>query len=139
VLAGDAYLDSAGAIVAGQLLKIFYSAGSERMLLREAMSIQAEGDAEVDTALLMTAKIARPSQRITRGADKAYDRNGFVKTVRALGVRPHASQNNKGWRSAIDGSTTRHEGYQMSLSKPSTPVDEDKDRITPDVHFSTSS
>ena len=86
-------------------------------LIREVMSTQADGHAEADAALLMAAKIARSGQRVTLGADKAYDRKDFVKTVRELGVTPHVSQNNKGRRSAIDGRTTRHEGYRMSLGQ----------------------
>ncbi len=30
------------------------------------------------------------------------------------GGRPHIAQNEQGWRSAIDGRTTRHEGYAQS-------------------------
>ena len=55
--------------------------------------------------------------RITLGADKAYDTRDFVDTVRAIGVTPHFTQNNTNRRSAIDGRTTRHEGYRISLSK----------------------
>lgn len=86
-------------------------------LIREVMSTQADGHAEADAALLMAAKIARSGKRVTLGADKAYDRKDFVKTVRELGVTPHVAQNNKGRRSAIDGRTTRHEGYRMSLRR----------------------
>ena len=86
-------------------------------LIREVMSTQADGHGEADAALLMAAKIVRPGKRITLGADKAYDRKDFVKTVRELGVTPHVAQNNKNRRSAIDQRTTRHEGYRMSLSK----------------------
>ncbi|MFO0284055.1 MAG: IS5 family transposase, partial [Acidobacteriota bacterium] len=86
-------------------------------LIREEMSTQADGHAEADAALLMAAKIARSGKRVTLGADKAYDRKDFVTTVRELGVTPPVAQNNKGRTSAIDGRTTRHEGYRMSLSK----------------------
>ena len=41
----------------------------------------------------------------------------FVDTVRGMGVTPHFTQNNTNRRSAIDGRTTRHEGYRISLSK----------------------
>jgi hypothetical protein len=34
--------------------------------------------------------------------------------MRALGATPHVTQNDKGRRSAIDGRTTRHWGYQVS-------------------------
>ena len=32
-----------------------------------------------------------------------------------MNVRPHVAQNNSGRRSAIDGRTTRHRGYAVSL------------------------
>jgi hypothetical protein len=35
--------------------------------------------------------------------------------MRRLGVTPHVTQNTKGRRSAIDGRTTRHPGYGVSL------------------------
>jgi transposase len=86
-------------------------------LIREVAGTQAHGQAEVEAALSMAERIAKPGQRITLAADKAYDRKDFVKTVRGLGVTPHVTQNNKGRRSAIDARTTRHEGYRISLSK----------------------
>jgi transposase len=86
-------------------------------LIREVMATQADGQAETDAALLMVAKLAQAGKRVTLGADKAYDRKDFVQTVRELGVTPHVAQNNKTRKSAIDGRTTRHEGYRMSLSK----------------------
>ena len=51
----------------------------------------------------MADKIVRPGKRITLGADKAYDRKDFVKTVRALGVTPHVAQNNKSRRRPTTG------------------------------------
>ena len=35
--------------------------------------------------------------------------------MRRLGVTPHVTQSTKGRRSAIDGRTTRHAGYAVSL------------------------
>lgn len=86
-------------------------------LIREVMTTQADGQAETDAALLMAGRLAQRGKRITLGADKAYDRKDFVRTVRELGVTPHVAQNNKNRKSAIDRRTTRHEGYRMSLSK----------------------
>jgi hypothetical protein len=43
--------------------------------------------------------------------------DGFVSTVRELGVTPHVMQNTSNRRSAIDGRTTHHRGYEISLSK----------------------
>ena len=53
-------------------------------------------------------------QRVTLGADKAYDATDFVAEMRRLGVTPHVSQNTNGRRSAIDRRTTRHPGYATS-------------------------
>ena len=48
----------------------------------------------------------------TLGADKNYDTAGFVKAMRAQGITPHVAQKTHG---AIDGRTTRHAGYGVSL------------------------
>jgi hypothetical protein len=57
-------------------------------------------------------------QRITLAADKGYDTKDFVSEMRGMNVTPHVSQNTKRpGGSAIDGRTTRHEGYQVSLRK----------------------
>jgi hypothetical protein len=53
--------------------------------------------------------------RVTLGGDKAYDTRDFVAEMRRLGVTPHVAQNTKGRRSAIDGRTTRHAGYAVSV------------------------
>jgi len=87
-------------------------------LVVAAMATQADGTAEYDAGLLMVADLMKQRKRgITLGADKAYDTKEFVKTVRELGATPHVTQNNTNRRSAIDGRTTRHPGYGVSLSK----------------------
>jgi len=53
----------------------------------------------------------------TVGADKAYDTRDFVQAARAAGVTPHVAQNQTNRRSAIDGRTTRHPGYEISQTK----------------------
>ena len=50
----------------------------------------------------------------TLGGDKGYDTKDFVAGCRALAVTPHVAQNTTGRRSAIDGRTTRHDGYAVS-------------------------
>ena len=55
--------------------------------------------------------------RVTFGGDKAYDTHGFVEDLRELEVTPHVAQNNTNRRSAIDGRTTRHDGYRVSQQK----------------------
>lgn len=72
----------------------------------------ADGHAERRAALSMLETLR--GDRITLGADKAYDVKSFVEELRAQGVTPHVAQNNKNRRSSIDGRTTRHEGYTQS-------------------------
>jgi transposase len=86
-------------------------------LIAAAMATQANGTAERDAGTLLIAGIVKRKKRITLGADKAYDTRNFVDTVREMGVTPHFTQNNTNRRSAIDGRTTRHEGYRISLAK----------------------
>ena len=75
---------------------------------------QATGTGEREAAIAMVEDLPG-SQRITLAADKAYDTADFVTEMRRLGVTPHVTQNTKGRRSAIDGRTTRHLGYAVSL------------------------
>ena len=70
----------------------------------------ADGAWERDAALEMLAS-APGTRRITVGADRGYDTRGFVRACRNLKVTPHVAQKQ---RSAIDGRTTRHEGYRLS-------------------------
>ena len=73
----------------------------------------ATGTAEREAAVgLVEAVPGR--HRITVGADKAYDTQEFVQSLRALQAAPHVAQNCKGRKSAIDGRTTRHPGYAVS-------------------------
>lgn len=53
------------------------------------------------------------SGRRTLGADKNYDAKAFVAACRERKVKPHVAQKK---HSAIDGRTTRHEGYMRSAS-----------------------
>ena len=54
-------------------------------------------------------------QAKTVGADKGYDVADFVTACREQGVTPHVAQNLKhSGGSAIDGRTTRHQGYALS-------------------------
>ena len=79
---------------------------------------KATGTAERDAALEMLSDMADDTRK-TVGTDKAYDTQNFVEQTRAMNVTPHVTQNTKGRRSAIDGRTTRHEGYRVSLqSRP---------------------
>jgi transposase len=75
---------------------------------------KATGTAERDAALDMLGNIA-DDKRVTVGTDKAYDTHDFVEKTRTMNVTPHVTQNTNGRSSAIDGRTTRHEGYVVSL------------------------
>jgi IS5 family transposase len=87
-------------------------------LIVAAMITQADGTAERDAGILMLDDLAAERRRrVTVGADKAYDTQDFVATVRELRVTPHITQNNTNRRSTIDERTTRHPGYRISLSK----------------------
>lgn len=86
-------------------------------LIRDVMATQADGQAETDAALMMGSSWRRGGKCVMLGADKAYDRMGFVRMVRELGVTPPVAQKNKTRKSTIDRRTTRHEVYRMSLSK----------------------
>lgn len=73
----------------------------------------ATGYAEREAALALAEGVPRGS---TLGADKAYDTADLVADLRTLGVTPHVAQNTAHRRSAIDGRTTRHPGYAMSIN-----------------------
>ena len=82
-------------------------------LVADVETMQADGKAERDAAVVMIESIPGARQ-VTVGADKGYDTKGFVADARALNATPHVAQKQ---RSAIDGRTTRHEGYRISQQK----------------------
>src|SRR5271169_4658999 len=84
-------------------------------LIVEACLTQADGHAEREAALAMIEPRADRPRAITLGADKGYDAEDFVNELRTMRVTPHVVQNTSGRSSAIDGRTTRHAGYSISL------------------------
>lgn len=84
-------------------------------LLVDACLTEASGHAERVAALHMIEPRADRPRAITLGADKAYDTQDFVNELRSMRVTPHVAQNTNGRSSAIDGRTTRHPGYGVSL------------------------
>ncbi|PTR06386.1 hypothetical protein C8J28_1508 [Cereibacter azotoformans] len=52
------------------------------------------------------------TKRLTLGADKAYDAEEFVRDLKQACVTPHVAQKARFY--AINGRTTRHEGYALS-------------------------
>jgi transposase len=79
--------------------------------------LQCNGTAERDAALLMAERV-EGTQRVTLAADKGYDTKAFVAEMRRMNVTPHVAQNEKRpGGSAIDGRTTRHDAYPISMRK----------------------
>ncbi len=75
---------------------------------------QADGYAERRAALDMIHRHSPGSTRqLTLGADKGFDAADFVADLRQACVTPHVAQKSR--YSAIDGRTTRHKGYALSL------------------------
>ncbi len=73
----------------------------------------ATGTAEQDAVPeLLDGVRKRGCRPRTLGADRGYDTRDCVKDIRARRVTPHVAQKK---HSAIDGRTTRHAGYAVSL------------------------
>lgn len=82
-------------------------------LVVDVQTTHASGTAEREAALAMARRrIGKASA--TLGADKGYDAAKFVNDLRAQNITPHVAQKK---HSAIDGRTTRHPGYAVSLKK----------------------
>lgn len=80
----------------------------------------ATGRAERAAAVDMMTEIKKniPKKRLTLGGDKGYDTRDFHAKLRQENITPHVAQNtNRPGGSAIDGCTTRHEGYGESQRK----------------------
>lgn len=81
---------------------------------------QASGTAERQTALDLIDRHGRRRGRITLGADKAYDVTQFVHDLRVRSVTPHIAidghvrKTGTPRKTAVDGRTTRHAGYDIS-------------------------
>ena len=74
---------------------------------------QADGHAERRAAPDMIHRHSPgPARQLTPGADKGFDAAAFVADLRQACVTPHVAQKSR--YSAIDGRTTRHEGYAKS-------------------------
>ncbi len=108
----------------GQPAKLCYM-GHALMENRHGLAVgggisQATGTAERETALELIESHRRRRRRITLGADKAYDVTQFVHDLRDRSVTPHIaidghlSKTGKRRKTAIDGRTTCHAGYDIS-------------------------
>ena len=84
-------------------------------LIVGAVATRASGHAERLAARHLIEPHADRQQKVTLGGDKGFDTQDFVAELREINVTPHVAQNTNGRRSAIDGRTTRHAGYAISL------------------------
>lgn len=74
---------------------------------------EATGTCEREASLAMVDDIPG-DRRVTLGADKNYDTKDHVAQLREKNVTPHVAQKKN---SAVDGRTTRHEGYGISQQR----------------------
>jgi transposase len=84
-------------------------------LVLGAIVSRPHGLAEVEDAVVLLQSVPTTAGPTTVGADKGYDTALCVEGARALGVTPHVAAKTTG--GAIDGRTTRHDGYAISQRK----------------------
>jgi transposase len=73
---------------------------------------------ELEAAIDMAEAINGGKRRVTLGADKAYDDGDFINQLREINITPHIQKReSENRRSHLDGRTTRHPGYEISLGK----------------------
>ena len=88
-------------------------------LVARSCLTHATGTAEREAGLQPVDRLKR-RRRITLGADKGYDAASFIAALRERKITPHVavdrrvSKTGTPRRSAVDGRTTRHRGYQAS-------------------------
>jgi IS5 family transposase len=78
---------------------------------RDRALTPATGMVEREAALHLAEDLKKGA---TIGANKGYDVAAFGAALRERKLTPHVAQNTSHRRSAIDGKTTRHEGYEIS-------------------------
>ena len=87
----------------------------DSQLVVQATATQANGHAERDAALeMLDRQCSGSTKRRTVGADKACDAADFAARLQEMGITPHVARKARG--SAIEGRTTRHKGYALSLA-----------------------
>jgi transposase len=100
--------------------------GHALMENRNGLAVAAEvshatGTAERDTALKLIDRYRRQDRRVTLAADRLFDVESFVTALRARKVTPHiainghVSKTGHVRKTLVDGRTTRHPGYAVSL------------------------
>lgn len=106
----------------GQTAKLSYM-GHVLMENRNGLAVGVDATvvgyyAEHDAALAMIDELDTKGKK-TLGADKHYDNDDFCNELRKRNVTPHVAMNihARKHKSAIDGRTTRHPGYEVSQKK----------------------
>ena len=94
--------------------------GNRNGLALQAEVHRASGTPEREAALAMVEKERRwqnaRAKRFALGADREFDDRGFVAALRQRHVTPHLAMR-VDRKSALDGRTTRQEGYALSQRK----------------------
>lgn len=87
-------------------------------LVVAAMATQAGNSEERRAALKMLRRLKR-SKTVTLGADKSYQEEGFVRGLRAHGVKPHVAEYvpNPKWINWLTQSERNDSGYAISQRK----------------------
>lgn len=87
-------------------------------LVVAAMATQAGNSEERRAALKMLRRLKR-SKTVTLGADKSYQEEGFVRGLRAHGVKPHVAEYvpNPKWINWLTQSERNESGYAISQRK----------------------
>jgi transposase len=80
-------------------------------LVVDVETTEANGRAEREAAAKMLKRSARRAKSV--GADKGYDMADFVSTCRERKIAAHVAAKKSG--SAVDGRTTRHATYRVSI------------------------
>jgi len=106
----------------GQTAKLSYM-GHVLMENRNGLAVGVDATvagyyAEHDAALRMIDELETKGKK-TLGADKHYDNDDFCSEIRKRNVTPHVAVNihARKFKSAVDGRTTRHPGYEISQRK----------------------
>lgn len=84
-------------------------------LIVGAVATRAWGHAERLAAQHLIEPHTGGVQRVTLGGDKDFDTQDFVAELREINLTPYVARDDRGGRSAINGRTTRHSGYAVSL------------------------
>ena len=104
---------------AARLCYMGHALSENRSGLAVRVTTTKAGYYEEHDAAISMIKSLKTNIRKTVGADKHYDNDELCTALRALNVTPHVAQNIHARKktSSIDGRTTRHWGYEISIRK----------------------